>query len=46
MTAENEPDKNDIQAVAETCPICEKRIILRGGKLICPDCGYCVSCSE
>jgi hypothetical protein len=30
----------------EVCPVCSKRLELRHCKMICPRCGYFMSCSE
>jgi hypothetical protein len=48
------PDASAIRAVHETvhedvsqfCPVCSQRLVSRRCKLVCPVCGYYMSCAD
>ncbi len=44
-TAPSEPDVSPELAL-NYCPRCSARLASRSCKLICPDCGYYMSCSD
>ena len=38
MSAFDDPEEFEIMEEGEYCPQCEKKLMLKGGNLICPKC--------